>query len=43
MCVEVGFFFKISKRDFMFIREMRVRDTLKDGTCDLKLKNKLIF
>ena len=24
MCVEGGFFFKISKRDFTFIREMRV-------------------
>ena len=25
MCVEGDFFFKISKRDFTFIREMRVR------------------
>ena len=24
MCVEGGFFFKINKRDSMFIREMRV-------------------
>ena len=24
MCVEGGFFFKISKRDFTFIREMRL-------------------
>ena len=24
MCVEGGFFFQISKRDFMFTREMRV-------------------
>jgi hypothetical protein len=24
MCVEGGFFFKVSKRDFTFIREMRV-------------------
>ena len=24
MCVEGGFFFKINKRDFTFIREMRV-------------------
>ena len=28
MCVEGGFFFKISKRDFTFIREMRVRVAL---------------
>ena len=27
MCVEGGFFFKTSKRDFTFIREMRVQES----------------
>ena len=28
MCMEGGFFFKITKRDFTFIREMRVCSTI---------------
>ena len=42
MCVEGGFLFKISKRDFTFIREMRVAkgQLISKANCQAKASTK---